>query len=163
MLQFTSPVTVPIQKLCCLQRYTPACRKSMFQGTQSIKKTSSTSGFIGIDIEFSRTAFSKPLSGCESCSKFPCCCVCTEVSVTEHIFESAPACICLPREFHTKEECPLPFSPVDHIIQTQIYKSSLHTQCFHGRERQENVWVQLFEHNVSLFILKMEKSIAAVT
>lgn len=87
-----STITEPIQKPCCLQRYTTACSKSVFQGTQSTEQTNAANGSIGTDIKPSRSAFSMPLSGRVSYAKLQCCavyrgscgrysCICSCVSV----------------------------------------------------------------------------------
>lgn len=130
-----STITVPIQKLCCLQRYTTACSKIVFQGTQSIKQTSSTNGFIGIDIKLPRSAFSKPLSGCVNYSTFQCCCVYR--SLCDKAYSCVCSCMyvaCL-ENFTQRRNVHFLVSQLSHSIQTQPYRSSLHNQCFHGRER----------------------------
>lgn len=109
----SSTISVPIQKLCCLQRYTTACSKSVFQGTQSIKMTSSTNAFIGIDIKISRNAFSKPLSGCVNYSKFQCCCVCVYRSLCDKAYSCV--CSCMHVEIFTqRRNVHFHFSPVSH-------------------------------------------------
>lgn len=134
MLQFTQRYNCANPKLCCLQRYTAVCSKSVFQGTQSIKKISSANGFIGIDIKLSRNAFSKPLSGCVNYSKFQCCCVYR--SLCDKAYSCVCSCMhvaCL-ESFTQRRNVHFLFSPVSHSIETQTYRSSLQSQCFHGIE-----------------------------
>lgn len=131
-----STITVPIQKLCCLQRYATACSESVFQGTQSIKRPAQPMALLVQTLNCPETLSLSHLQAVWAIQSF-------SAALWIEVCDKAYSCVCscMPGAFDTKEEYPLPFFQVSHSIQTQTYSFSLQSQWFLGRGAQ-NVAIQ---------------------